>query len=303
MMAHCPAPRHRPNDFAAHDTETFAAPAPRKASSPSKALQERSRNAPVIQRPIRKGAEEDGHTTKHSKSKQMVSIAGVLKRKANAPRRDRRCKSRREPSVELDLLEDVRDGIEEARASIIDQTEATFDSSYKTFVKKLNSLRKSDAGFLNDVDDLSQFLSRPLDEETVATSNSTKSDGTEEWHHFQLGVRLAEYKTLVEKEEAKQNDLWNQWDELQNEYIELGAEVFGSRAFGEDANLVKGKHRGFKKEMDLLDLEFKARVEELEEEVSGISVEYQKKLKTAEKELDAQMKKEQAKLLTALLSE
>lgn len=174
------------------------------------------------------------------------------------------------------------DGIEDARDAILVSAETTFEKSYKTFTKKLNQLQSADAGFLGAVDEIFHTLSEPIEEEKI-TTEITNSDGSIEHHTFAIGARVAAFKSLVEKEEAKQKELWKQWDEIQNEYLELGVEVFGEKPFGEDAKLVKGKQKGYKKEMELLDLELKTRVEELEEEVSGIPVEYLKKLKKSEK--------------------
>lgn len=70
---------------------------------------------------------------------------------------------------------------------------------------------------------------------------------------------------------------------MQNEYIELGAEIFGPTAFGGDRTEGKGVEKGFKREMELLDLEHGARVEELAEEVVGISVKILQKMKASEK--------------------
>lgn len=132
------------------------------------------------------------------------------------------------------------------------------------------------------MDEIFHTLSEPIEAEKV-TIEITNSDGSKERHTFAIGARVAAFKKLTEKEEAKQKDLWKQWDELQTEYMELGVEMFGVEPFGEDAKTVKLKHKGYSKEMELLDLELKTRVEELEEELLAIPAEYLKKLNTSEK--------------------
>lgn len=93
-------------DFVPHDPNAAPMPKHRQAASPNKPLQERSRNAPVVQRPLRKVAEGIHVAKKHSKSKQTVSIAGVLKKRARVPHRRRH--SRKEPTPEATLLDDVQ---------------------------------------------------------------------------------------------------------------------------------------------------------------------------------------------------
>lgn len=96
----------------------------------------------------------------------------------------------------------------------------------------------------------------------------------------QIGKRVATFSKIVEREETKLQELWKQWDEVQNEYLELGIEVFGREVFGVDTT---GLDRGFKRDMELLDLELKTRVEEMEEEIESLGPEILKKMKASEK--------------------
>jgi hypothetical protein len=80
-------------------------------------------------------------------------------------------------------------------------------------------------------------------------------------------------------------EYWKQWDEVQNEYLELGVEVFGEKGFGADGNGVAKRdgERGWKREMELLEVEYETRIQELDEEVEGIKEEFLKVMKASEK--------------------
>ncbi|EHL00070.1 hypothetical protein M7I_4152 [Glarea lozoyensis 74030] len=115
-----------------------------------------------------------------------------------------------------------------------------------------------------------------------------------------MGQRTTEFGTIVEIESAKLKELWKQWDDLQNEYLEQGVEVFGPEKFGEAAELVKGKRKGFKMEMELIDGEFSTTVQELKEEIEDLSKADLQKMKSSEKELEIMIKREQAKMLASI---
>ncbi|KAG9237554.1 hypothetical protein BJ875DRAFT_369705, partial [Amylocarpus encephaloides] len=118
-----------------------------------------------------------------------------------------------------------------------------------------------------------------------------------------IGTRIAGFATVVEDEAAKLKEYWKQWDELQEEYLKLGVEVFGAEKFGEDGEVVKGIKREMRKEMELIDIELRARVEEVEGEVDGLSGRAMQRMKASEKELDLMTKREQTKLLQSLLQD
>lgn len=91
----------------------------------------------------------------------------------------------------------------------------------------------------------------------------------------------------MEKDKKKLETLWAQWEELQNDFIELGVEVIGSEAFAGgkeeeegDGNVVRV---GYKKDMELMNFEHGARVEELAEEVEELRGETLQKAEEAEK--------------------
>jgi len=99
----------------------------------------------------------------------------------------------------------------------------------------------------------------------------------------EIGRRVATLKKLIEKEESRLEELWNQWDDVQNEYIRLGIEVFGPQAFGELAAEHGDMQGGYKKELELLSLEHEANVQALDQEVEEIGAKILQEWKNAER--------------------
>jgi phosphopantothenoylcysteine decarboxylase len=99
----------------------------------------------------------------------------------------------------------------------------------------------------------------------------------------EIGNRVSTFKKFVEKEEIKLKESWKHWEDLQNEYIELGVEVFGPEVFGEAAAGLKVRQKGFQREMELLDLEHNARVAEFDEEIEDTGPKFLQKMKASEK--------------------
>ena len=83
----------------------------------------------------------------------------------------------------------------------------------------------------------------------------------------EIGKRIEQFKRSVERDAARLHKHWKQWEDLQNDFIELGVEVFGAEPFGVDMETEKPRESGFRMEMDGLDREHNAGVEELTREV------------------------------------
>ncbi|KAL2073735.1 hypothetical protein VTL71DRAFT_11061 [Oculimacula yallundae] len=259
---------------------------PRQPKRPTKVTVARELSSPIIQPIVR--------FPHKPKIRQTVSAAGIFKKQAKADRRSKKLEKRRE-SAKPDLLEDIHDGLAEARTAISDKGKASFDSIHTNFTRRLTQIRTSDETFFQRVSTVAKTLTISLEDEKVQTSFS--KNGKISTEYFRVGDRVANFKKIIENEEGKLQELWKQWDEVQNEYLELGIDVFGERAFGVDGV----GERGHKREMGLLGLEHDARVEEIEEEIESVGAEMMKKMKASEKDLDAVAKKDQARLLQSLL--
>lgn len=138
-----------------------------------------------------------------------------------------------------------------------------------------------DEAFFEAISATTATLSAPLTEELI--EGDFKRNGKTITETVKMGKRVAQFKKSVENEQVKLKEYWKQWDEMQNEYTALGIEVFGAKAFGEDAVGDEGKVKGYGREMELLDLEHNTRVEALQEEIEEIGVDILKKMKTSEK--------------------
>ena len=144
----------------------------------------------------------------------------------------------------------------------------------------------ADEAFLEVIAAHVATLSAPLDDEQIETTFTR--DGKRVTEIVQIGKRVALFKKSIEKEEARLKDLWEQWEEVQNEYVELGTEVLWPQAIGEDRAENPRMQKGFKKEMALLNLEHGVRLEELAEEVEDASVKILQKMKASEKVCQAE---------------
>lgn len=109
-----------------------------------------------------------------------------------------------------------------------------------------------------------------------------RRDGKPFYEIIEIGRQVNTFRKIIDKEEAKLAGLWEQWDALQNEYIKLGAEVFGAEAFGELGAEFKGQG-GYKREMELLELEHSTKLKAVDEEIESIGVSLLSKMKTKEK--------------------
>lgn len=167
---------------------------------------------------------------------------------------------------------------------MLSNTEATFGDVHAAFTSQLAESRAADLTFFENADRITRILSAPLAEEYVEAFFNR--DGIRVSETFTIGDRVEKFRRLVEKEEMQLGEYWKQWDEVQNEYLGLGVEVFGEKGFGEDgkgAKRAKEGERGWKREMELLEVEYETRIQELDEEVGGIKGEFLKIMKASEK--------------------
>jgi phosphopantothenoylcysteine decarboxylase len=173
------------------------------------------------------------------------------------------------------------DGVEITRDALTTRAKADFDNTYATLADRLMASKDLDGSFVQRVTEDTAKLGAPLLHEKIETTSTR--DGKRKTEIVEIGKRVAMFKKFVEKEEGKLNEFWKHWDEVQNEYIELGIEVFGLEAFDGSAAGLKIRQKDFKREMDLLNLEHNARIEELDEEIEDISPRILQKMKTSEK--------------------
>jgi len=167
---------------------------------------------------------------------------------------------------------------------MLTNTKATFSDILAIFTSQLTDSRAADETFFENADRQARILSAPLAEEYVEAFFSR--DGKRVSETFTISDRVDKFRILIEKEETQLSEYWKQWDEVQNEYLQLGVEVFGEKGFGEDGKgfaKARGEERGWKREMELLEVEYETRTQELDEEVGNIKVEFLQAMKASEK--------------------
>ena len=145
------------------------------------------------------------------------------------------------------------DGIEEARAAIDTKLKTSFDTIYEEFKSKLADSRARDVAFFESISATANILCAPLAEEQIETTFTRAGKRVTEI--VEIGKRIALFKKSVERDEAKLKDYWKQWEDIQDGFTELGMEIFGPEAFGEAPADGKATDKGFKKEMELLDID------------------------------------------------
>jgi len=158
---------------------------------------------------------------------------------------------------------------------------ANFDDIHSAFSERLAVSKSVDDSFVQELGQATATLSASLLYERIETM--TSKDGKRKSEIVEIGKRLAAFKKLVDKEEGKLKEAWKHWEELQNEYIELGVEVFGLEVFGEAASGSKAGQKGFRRDMDLLELEHNARLAEFDEEIEDTGPTFLQKMKASEK--------------------
>jgi hypothetical protein len=284
-MARQPDKSHKLKHRDKHEAE--GPPAQRK--SPRFSQPYRPSSNPVAQYPAKEPAGV-------SKSEKSVNIAGVFKKSKHDEKKHRKHK-KRTPTPEPDLADQVigiiffalmgcianwrPDGIEEARAAIDTKLRTSFDAVHEEFKRKLADSRARDMAFFESISATANILTAPLAEEQIETTFTRQGKRVTEI--VEIGKRMAQFRKSVETDEAKLKDFWKQWEDLQDEFIELGMEVFGPEAFGGAPAGGKASDKGFKKEMELLDIEHNVKVQELNEEVETIAGQMLVKMKESEK--------------------
>lgn len=123
------------------------------------------------------------------------------------------------------------------------------------------------------------MLGTALGEEQIETTFTR--DGKRVTEIVEIGRRIEMFKKSVEKDAGKLKGYWAQWEELQGEFMELGAEVYGLEVFGDGEG--ESREVGYRKEMELMDTEHDVRVQELTSEIAEMSEEVLQKMTESEK--------------------
>lgn len=129
------------------------------------------------------------------------------------------------------------------------------------------------------INDTTSTFNAPLNEEQIETTFIRGGKNVTEI--VNIGQRLDMFKKSINKDALKLENYWREWEEIQNDFIGLGVDVFGAEAFGQEIG--DGQLSGYGRKMDLLDLEQKQREAELLEEAEGLKGSLLKKMRVSDK--------------------
>jgi hypothetical protein len=141
-------------------------------------------------------------------------------------------------------------------------------------------LKMHNTAFHDDAEAQCRALLAPLTEEMVET-NFTR-DGKSAKEILQIGQRIEAFKTMLSTKEAELELYWTEWEKIQARIVQLGIEVLGAEAFGGNAGDPREK-KGYRRDMEDLDLEHQTWLEGIEEEIQLIGEESVKKIQATEK--------------------
>lgn len=98
-----------------------------------------------------------------------------------------------------------------------------------------------------------------------------------------IGDRVEDFNTSLNEVRTELKLLWEEWDQVQAQLVKLGIEVFGVDAFEDSEGLKIDRIRGFKTEMESLELEHKNKLEKIQEEAEELSRHALDNMETAER--------------------
>jgi len=186
--------------------------------------------------------------------------------------------------------------LESYRQALRNEASATLSHTNDHLAKTLSEIQLRDKAALDDVTQQMATLLLPLTSEHVETSFSR--NGKQVTEVISIGQRVQDLKDLVLKSQIELKSLWNEWDQIQNDIVELGTEVLG-----EENGRETGVTRGYAAHVAAWDSELQQQVRDIENEVETIASEAKQKMTVEEKEVDASLKKQQASLFAQLFAE
>ncbi|TAQ83737.1 hypothetical protein B7494_g7936 [Chlorociboria aeruginascens] len=250
-----------------------------------------------VERPIRKDQAGKISRQRH-KAKQTVSAAGIFK-KPKGKACDKKNSAPQDIPMGQVLSNAVNVGLEDVRGRISATLISKITDFHGSSMATLDESRASDRVFFRSVSGMMAMFAAPLTEDHIQTTFSM--DGKQLIEVVEIGQRVTHFKTSLEKEKTKLEDYWKRWEGIQEEILQLGVGVLGQELLQVDSRKDAEMSSGFRKDIGLLDLEHRSRVEELLEDIDGVSTETLLKIKASEKACDAAMRREQAKLLAAII--
>ena len=226
-----------------------------------------------------------------------VSIAGIFKKTKNQThKRDRNItKVKSQDSLLVTGVQGMNlippyctvakcshvEGLEIAYEALRSNSKSSFDTVRDKLRGRLAVTKTDDKAFIARISAAADSLSAPLVDEEIEIQ--TLKHGQRIKETVRIGTRVSNFKKVVEKENARLTDLWKQWEEIQNDYLELGVDVFGAGRFAENAAADKHIKEGFKKELEQIVKEHDVELKKIYHEVEGMRTKMLQKMVSSEK--------------------
>jgi len=185
-------------------------------------------------------------------------------------------------------------GLEAAAGTIIKESDAAFNQLAADHEKGINAAKDSVQELFRKVNAIANLFETPLGNEQIETTVS--KNGKPKTSVVEIGKRVAGYLEAIEHQAIKLKTTWEQWESVQKEFRDLGAEVLGFV----DGIAATGPS-GFGEEVKLLGAEVGASVEQLKSVVSLIGKDCLNKMAASEKDLAATLNKEKAQLIASMI--
>jgi hypothetical protein len=173
----------------------------------------------------------------------------------------------------IDNITSIEQFLEDSMAEDFDVIGAEYEAT-------MNAHAAKDAAFVHYIEGTMDLLSTPLAHEHIAV-NFTRS-GKHVTDVVQMGERMNTYKNCVDSHNNHLSGYWNDWEELQDEYMDLGLEVFGSDAFRYPPAGVKKFEAGFERKMELAYLEHQSMLKDVHKKLEALEVDFIKEIKAVE---------------------
>ncbi|KAH8821003.1 hypothetical protein F5884DRAFT_766232 [Xylogone sp. PMI_703] len=233
------------------------------------------------------------------KSGKMISTSNIFKKQRrqvvnkNKKKHGHKTKFTQELEKEMELMAGVKDGMKNARTRIMLKMTHQLNEVHKNHMATHARGKEEDANFLNYIASISGTLTAPLEKDQIESTINRNGKLVKEV--AEMGKLMENFKNKIEAEKAELAMNWKKWDEVQQELARLGSEIFG---IGDGKTTGK---EGSRHEMEAVNAEQNARLAEAAAEIKAIGVETMEKVEATEKDLNDAAKKEQAKIIAAIL--
>ncbi|KAL8738985.1 MAG: hypothetical protein Q9181_000267 [Wetmoreana brouardii] len=191
------------------------------------------------------------------------------------------------------------ESVEMSRQSIEEKTLSRLDNARDKFVTQTRGIIQQARDRVQEADNSTKDLQKPIDDELLEL---TRKDGTT--ITVTLGKRMTAYRKLVNREQERLKELFEQWAEVTKEINSLATKLFGQRGVenflkdpcAENLGVDDAERRGLMAELEAE----KERVRSAALVVGGKAVEA---MKASEKDLETKHRTRMLQLCNSIFAE